>query len=135
MISLVKKILLILLIIYASSVVLFESWLGYSQPQGEGMVTINTTSDEGLTRGRVVSLLKSGDNLYIARNHWPKKWYEQALSNPAITIESDGVTTNYLAVPVTGQEHSRVDSDNPLSTFFRFLTGFPPRYFIRLELE
>ena len=67
--SLVKKILLIVLVVYIGIVVLFESWLGYSQPQGEGMVTINTTSDEGTTSGRVVSLLKSNENLYIARNH------------------------------------------------------------------
>ena len=131
--SLVKKILLIVLVVYIGIVVLFESWLGYSQPQGEGMVTINTTSDEGATSGRVVSLLKSNENLYIARNHWPKRWYDQALANPEITVESEGTTNNYIAVPVTGDEYNRVDSDNPLPTFFRFLTGFPPRYFIRLD--
>tara|TARA_E500000331_G_C17187960_1_gene683517 strand:+ start:304 stop:708 length:405 start_codon:yes stop_codon:yes gene_type:complete len=131
--NLVKKILLIVLIIYIGIVVIFESWLGYSQPQGEGMVTINTTSEEGTTSGRVVSLLKSNDNFYIARNHWPKRWYDQALTNPEITVESAGTTTNYLAVPVTGDEYDQVDSDNPLPAFFRFLTGFPPRYFIRLD--
>ena len=52
--NLVKKILLTVLIIYIGIVVVFESWLGYSQPQGEGMVTINTTSDEGTISGRVV---------------------------------------------------------------------------------
>ena len=131
--NLVKKILLIVLIIYIGVVVVFESWLGYSQPQGEGMVTINTTSEEGTTSGRVVSLLKSNDNFYIARNHWPKRWYDRALTNPEITVESAGTTTNYLAVPVTGDEYDQVDSDNPLPAFFRFLTGFPPRYFIRLD--
>ena len=89
--------------------------------------------DEGSTSGRVVSLLKSNDNLYIARNHWPKRWYDQALANPEISVESAGTTNNYLAVPVTGNEYNRVNSDNPLPTFFRFLTGFPPRYFIRLD--
>ena len=131
--NLVKKILLIVLIIYIGIVVIFESWLGYSQPQGEGMVTINTTSNEGTTSGRVVSLLKSNDNFYIARNHWPKRWYDQALANPEITVESAGTTTSYIAASVTGDEYDRVDSDNPLPAFFRFLTGFPPRYFIRLD--
>ena len=93
--SLVKKVLLIVLAIYIGIVVIFESWLGYSQPQGEGMVIINTTSDEGATSGRVVSLLNSNDNLYIARNHWPKRWYDQALANPEISIESAGTTNNY----------------------------------------
>ena len=131
--NLVKKILLIVLIIYIGIVMVYESWVGYSQPQGEGMVTINTTSDEGTISGRVVSLLKSNDSLYIARNHWPKRWYNQALANPEITVESKGTKTNYLAVPVTGNEYDQVDTDNPLPTFFRFLTGFPPRYFIRLD--
>ena len=131
--SLVKKVLLIVLAIYIGIVVIFESWLGYSQPQGEGMVIINTTSDEGATSRRVVSLLNSNDSLYIARNHWPKRWYDQALANPEISVESSGMTKNYLAVPVTGDEYNQVDSDNPLPTFFRFLTGFPPRYFIRLD--
>ena len=131
--SLVKKVLLIVLAIYIAIVVIFESWLGYSQPQGEGMVIINTTSDEGATSRRVVSLLNSNDSLYIARNHWPKRWYDQALAKPEISVESAGTINNYLAVPVTGNEYNRVDSDNPLPTFFRFLTGFPPRYFIRLD--
>ncbi len=131
--NILKKTIVILLIVYVGIVFIFESWLGYSQPQGDGMVTINTTNDEGVTAGRVVSLLKSGDNLYIARNHWPKRWYDQALANPNISVESGGSTNDYLAVPVTGVEYAQVDSDNPLPGFFRFLTGFPPRYFIRLD--
>ena len=127
--SLVKKILLIVLVVYIGIVVLFESWLGYSQPQGDGMVTINTTSDEGATSGRVVSLLKSNDNLYIARNHWPKRWYDQALANPEISVESAGMTNNYLAVPVTGDEYNRVDSDNPLPTFFQVSDWFSTQIF------
>ena len=52
--KILKKILIILLIAYVGLVFIFESWLGYSQPQGDGMVTINTTNDEGVTTGRVV---------------------------------------------------------------------------------
>ena len=40
---------------------------------------------------------------------------------------------DYRAVPVTGVEHDRVDSENSLGVVFRILTGFPPRYFLRLE--
>ena len=130
--KILKKILIILLIAYVGLVFIFESWLGYSQPQGDGMVTINTTNDEGVTTGRVVSLLTSGENLYIARNHWPKRWYDQALKNPSVSLENAGVTTDYLAASVSGQEYEQVDADNPLPAFFRFLTGYPPRYFIRL---
>ncbi|MDZ7686978.1 MAG: hypothetical protein U5O39_20150 [Gammaproteobacteria bacterium] len=45
----------------------------------------------------------------------------------------DGETKPFTAVPVEGAEHEQVDSDNPLGPVFRILTGFPPRYFLRLE--
>ena len=131
--KILKKILIILLIAYVGMVFSFESWLGYSQPQGRGVVTINTTDDEGITTGRAVSLITNGENLYIARNHWPKRWYDQAIENPNVSLENEGVTTEYLAASVSGEEHDQVDADNPLPTRFRFLTGYPPRYFIRLD--
>jgi ABC-type glycerol-3-phosphate transport system permease component len=45
----------------------------------------------------------------------------------------DGVKGDYKAVPVSGEEHAAVDSANKLPVFFRILTGFPPRYFLRLD--
>ncbi len=45
----------------------------------------------------------------------------------------DGEKGDYRAVPVTGAEHERVDSENSLGLVFRILTGFPPRYFVRLD--
>ncbi len=44
-----------------------------------------------------------------------------------------GEKGDYLAVPVTGEEHDRVNSDNSLGVMFRVLTGFPPRYFVWLD--
>jgi hypothetical protein len=129
----ILKIFLILLLIYVGIVFTFESLLGYFQPDGDGMVTISTTDENGLTRGRVVAQLESSGNLYIAANHWPRAWYRQALANSDVTVESQGMSNNYTAVPVIGDEDQQVNSDNPLPSFFRFLTGFPPRYFIRLD--
>ena len=37
--NILKKTIVILLIVYVGIVFIFESWLGYSQPQGDGMVT------------------------------------------------------------------------------------------------
>jgi hypothetical protein len=45
----------------------------------------------------------------------------------------EGVSADYRAVPVTGEEHDQVDSDNSLPFAFRIVTGFPPRYFVRLD--
>ena len=48
-------------------------------------------------------------------------------------ITLDGESGGYRAVPVTGVEHDRVAGDNNLGVVFRILTGFPPRYFVRLD--
>ena len=45
----------------------------------------------------------------------------------------DGKKGDFRAVSVTGTEHDRVDAENSLGVAFRFLTGFPPRYFVRLD--
>jgi hypothetical protein len=55
------------------------------------------------------------------------------LANPELQATIDGVKADYRAVPVTGAEHERVDADNRLGVGFRILTGFPPRYFVRLD--
>ena len=93
---------------------------GNAPPAGEG-------------HDRVVSRLESGGNLYVAANHWPRAWYERALANPKVTVSLGGETVEYLAVPVTGAEHDQVNQDNSLGFVFRVLTGFPPRYFLRLD--
>jgi hypothetical protein len=55
------------------------------------------------------------------------------LENPEVTITLDGEKSDYQAVPVTGMEHDRVDAENSLGLAFRILTGFPSRYFLRLD--
>lgn len=128
----ILKILVIVLVVYAGIVVAFESLLGYFQPRSEGTIAITTFEDD-TPHERVVSRLESGGELYVAANHWPRDWYHQALENPEVEVTRDGETKAYRAVPVTGTEHERVDADNALPLPFRILTGFPPRYFLRLE--
>ena len=99
---------------------------------GAGMNMI-TFEEDGTRHDRVVSRLESDGKLYVAANHWPRAWYNRALENPEVQATLDGETGDHLAVPVSGEEHDRVDSDNSLPVFFRILTGFPPRYFVRLD--
>ena len=47
------------------------------------------------------------------------------------TIED--VKRDFRAVPVQGEEHDRVQNEHPHGLVFLFLTGFPPRYFVRLD--
>ena len=128
------KIVGVLVVLYVGLVAAFETFLGYRQPSSEGRTIVITTVDpDGNRHDRVVSRLESGGQLYVAANHWPRAWYRRALANPEVQVSIDGQSGDYRAVPVEGEEHERVNADRPLPVAFRILTGFPPRYFLRLE--
>lgn len=127
------KIAGIAILVYVGIVVAFESLIGILQPTAGATVVISTVDEEGTAGDRVVTRLESGGQLYVAANHWPRAWYDRALANPDVQVTIDGERGDYRAVPVTGSEHDRVDDDNGLPIFFKILTGFPPRYFLRLD--
>ncbi len=127
------KITVILILAYAGLVVAFESLLGYFQPTAQTTLVITTTDEDGTTNDRVLSRLVSNDKIYVAANHWPRDWYNQILKNPNVQVTFAGEKGTYIAVPVSDEEHDRVNSENGHSILFKILTGFPPRYFVRLD--
>jgi hypothetical protein len=127
------KILAIVVLVYVGIVAAFESLIGYMQPADERTLVITTFDDDGSGHDRVVSRLESGGQLYVAANHWPRAWYRRALAKPEVEVVLDGQKSARFAVPVTGAEHDRVNAENALPAVFRVLTGFPPRYFLRLD--
>ncbi len=127
------KIAGIVVLVYVGIVVAFESLLGYFQPTAGSTLIITTFDADGAPHDRVVSRLASNGQLYVAANHWPRAWYNRALENPEVQVTLDGEKGDYRAVPVTGTVHDRVDGENSLGVVFRMLTGFPPRYFVRLD--
>jgi hypothetical protein len=127
------KLIVILFLVYVGIVIAFESLIGYFQPANESTLVITISDEGGTPNDRVLARVESNGQLYVSANHWPRAWYNQALENPNVQVTLDGVTGNYLAVPATEQEHDRVNSENPHGIMFRVLTGFPPRYFIRLD--
>lgn len=129
----ILKIIAVLALVYVAIVVAFESLIGYFQPAGETTLVITTTDDEGARSDRVLSRIDYDGQLYVAANHWPRAWYREALANPQVQVDVDGETGTYVAVPVEGAEHQQVDAARPLGAVVRFLTGYPPRYFLRLE--
>ena len=127
------KIIGIALIAYLGIVVLFESALGYFQPQGDDTLMLSVKGDNG-TSLRVLSRIEVDDQLYVAVNHWPRGWFNKVLKNPDVKVTIGGETADYRAVKVTaGDESARIDSAKPRSFIFLLLTGFPPRQFVRLE--
>jgi hypothetical protein len=127
------KIVAIVALAYAGIVVAFESLIGYLQPTAGSTLVITTFEADGTPHDRVVSRLATDGRLYVAANHWPRAWYRRALENPEVQVTLDGEKREHRAVPVTGVEHDRVDGEHGLGVFFRILTGFPPRHFLRLE--
>jgi hypothetical protein len=127
------KIVAIAVLVYVGIVVAFESMIGYFQPTTGSILVITTFDREGSAHERVVSRLESDGHLYVAANHWPRAWYRRALEHPDVQATLDGEKREYRAVPVTGVEHDRVDGEHGLGVVFRILTGFPPRYFLRLD--
>ena len=127
------RLIVILFLVYVGLVATFESMLGFFQPGGQGTLVITTTDEDGTANDRVLARLESNGQLYVAANHWPRAWYRQALENPNVQVAVDDERGAYLAVPVTDEEHDRVNRDNGTGFVFRVMTGFPPRYFVRLD--
>ena len=123
----------LLVLIYIAIIATFESLLGYFQPSGQGSLVITTADEDGTRHDRVLARLQSNGELFVAVNHWPRAWYGRALENPSVQVAVNGVTGAYMAVPVSDEEHDRVNREHSLGLVFRILTGFPPRYFLRLD--
>ena len=129
----VIKIVGVVLAGYVLIVVAFESLIGYFQPESPDTLVLTTVDEGGAAVDRVLQALQSDGRLYVAVNHWPRAWYRRALANPRVQVTRQGEAGDYVAVPVTGEEHARVARDHPLPLAFLFLTGFPPRHFVRLD--
>jgi hypothetical protein len=123
-----------LVLVYIGSVVLFESWLGYTQPTNTNTLVI-TTLDSNQPKDRVLSAVNNDGKLYVSANHWPRDWYRKAKSNPNVEVLYKGEKNLYLAIPVEGAEHDKLMKEHAHPLTFRLLTGFPPRYFLRLDLK
>lgn len=127
------KIIGIVVLVYIGLVVVFESLLGYFQPENQATLVITTSNDNGDSHDRVLARLSSNDQLYVAVNHWPRAWYRRARDNPNVQVDLGNGPQDYRATLIDGAEAERVNADAPLGAGFRFLTGFPPRYFFRLD--
>ena len=125
--------------VYVSFVVVFETgYLGIYQPSFEDsgipMLVLTTTDDSGKSRDRMLARMETDGKLYVSAHHWPRGWYKRALKNPNVRIKIHDMVSDYIAVPVDGEEFVRVAKDHPLPLPVRFLMGFPPpREILRLD--
>lgn len=127
------KILVIVVLIYVAIVAAFESLIGVIQPAGGSTLVLTTFDSDGTAHDRVLAQLDTDGKVYVSANHWPRAWYRRVLQNPDVQATIGGTKGNYRAVSVTGEEAARVEREHPHGLAFRFVTGFPPRYFVRLD--
>jgi len=125
----------VIFLAYVGSIVWFEAQLGMNQPQGSTSIVIATFNEDNERHDRVVRLERIDGQNYIAANHWPRAWYKQALDNPNVEVKMPGNDSfaSYLSVPREGAEEERIREIYSFGFEFRFRTGFPPRYFLRLD--
>ena len=128
------KIVIGVLIGYLGLIVAFESMIGILQPQQGQVLTITTTGDDGAENDRVLAWLDDDGTVFVSANHWPRAWYEEAIANPRVKVAIDGERGEYLAVPIEDDaEWERLDTKFAHPFLFKFITGFPPRLFLRLD--
>ena len=125
--------------IYIVFVVLFEAvFLGYMQPELEStgipMLVISTTDEQGNTTPRRLARMQADGIVYVSAHHWTRGWYQEALANPDVQVEIDGVTGEYTAVNVVGEEFRRIAARFPIPFSVWAIMGFPPeREILRLD--
>ncbi|MYI74166.1 MAG: nitroreductase family deazaflavin-dependent oxidoreductase [Acidobacteria bacterium] len=125
---------------YLGIVVAVESLVGYMGRRharrgvqaGETWLQITATV-EGADRSVVVAGVESAGRTYVAANHWPRAWYRRVVENPDVRVTVQGRQAAFRAVPVSGDERSRIEREYRLPLIVRILTGFPPRAFLRLD--
>jgi hypothetical protein len=135
------KWLWIALAVYLAIVVAFESLVGVMgrRQAARGLdptdrYAILTTTDAAGSQDTVVAVVERDGRLYLSANHWTRGWYHRAIANPDVEVaRAGGKEVAYRAVPLTGEERDRIARDYSLPFAIRFLTGFPPRSFLRLD--
>ena len=123
----------LLVVAYIAQVVAFEVRLGVNQPENQSTIVIATNDEQGTRTERVVRLVEVEGDAYIAANHWPRAWYQQALANPQIEVDFGDGFEPYTAVALEGEDDAMIREIYTVGFNFKFRTGFPPRYFMRLD--
>lgn len=127
------EILLIVALVYVGFVASMEALIGFVQPNMDGGVRLTTTDARGRTSARMLAGARIDGSLYVASNHWLRGWYRQALAEPDVLVDVDGTPRAVRAVPIEGAERARVSDAYRMGFVLRFICGFAPSRFLRLD--
>lgn len=79
---------------------LFESAIGYFQPQDGTTAVLRSFDAEGQAHDRVLTLHEEAGQLWVESGHWFRGWYNRVLENPEVELIRDGEAQPFTAVPV-----------------------------------
>ena len=120
---------------YVGFVAVMELVVGTLQPEMEGSVVLTTTERDDKRSSRTLAGFTLDEKLYVGSNHWLRGWYHRALEHPEVEVTREGVTTARIAVPVVGAERGRLADAYRMGFVLRFVCGFAPSRFLRLDLR
>ena len=119
---------------YVALVVFLETFVGLVQFEARQGLRITTIDANGEPRDRELGRFETEDAVYVSAHHWPRAWYGEAVARPRVEVTIAGKRGPYRAVPIEdADEHARLVETFPLPWAFRFVTGFAPRSFLRLD--
>ena len=127
------KILASVLFGYVAFVALMELAIGLLQPDMDIGVVLTTHDERGEASRRKLAGVVFEGHLYVSSNHWLRGWYREALANPAVEVDVEGVPVPHVAVPVEGAERDRIAAVYRMGFLLRFICGFAPSRFLRLD--
>ena len=112
------KIVLILIGLYAASVALFESMLGYFQPENQATLVVTTFDAADVGADRVLVRIEHEGELFVAVNHWPRQWYGRLLDNDQVRVRFEDVDAGYTASKVPEAEQAALDTARTIGLGF-----------------
>ena len=127
------KILAAALLGYVALIGLVELAIGLFQPDMEIGVELTTRDAQGRASTRKLAGFEFDGQLYVSSNHWLRGWYRQALADPEVEVAREGSVSRRLATPIEGEERARVAAAYRMGFVLRFLCGFAPSRFLRLD--
>ena len=127
-----KKIAGIVVGLLAAFVVLallFDAWVGASQPRlspGAGEGVLHTFDAEGARHDTRLAVVDDAEeNVWVQSGHYFRGWYYRALENPAVEFTRGGETRPYTAVAIDTPE-----SEALIVELFKQRAGSPARFYI-----
>ena len=118
---------------YVAFVLIAEFLIWRLQPDMDGGVTIQITDADGNSVERNLAGFEHGNRFYVSSNHWLRHWYNLAIEYPEVDVTRDGIRRPFKAIIVSGDEKRSLSRAYRMGFILRFLCGFAPSKFLRLD--